>query len=109
MVWLLFHIGFSTTVRQDTLDELGLGAPCLMAVVHVVHRHIYIRLANRCTTTGSCPFSIRKVESPCLRLWTPKRGQSSAMIPAAVAADPTAMYNFLLACSAFLASILLVP
>jgi len=33
-------------VWQKTLDELGLGVPCLVAVVYVVHRHGQIRLAK---------------------------------------------------------------
>lgn len=47
----------------------------------------------RCTTTGSCPFSIRNVERPCLRLWNPKRGQSAAReIPAG--RNPNPCYFF---------------
>jgi hypothetical protein len=34
LIVLLFRIGHITTVRQETLDELGLGVPCLVAVVH---------------------------------------------------------------------------
>src|SRR5205807_9564030 len=40
----------------------------------------------RCTTTGSCPLSIRNVERPCRRLWNPNRGQPSGITLAAVAA-----------------------
>ena len=31
--WLVFHVGHSATVRQETLDKLGLRVPCLAAVV----------------------------------------------------------------------------
>ena len=41
-----FYIGHSTTVQQETLEELGLGVPCLSAVVHIVHRHVHMRLAK---------------------------------------------------------------
>ena len=42
----LFYIGQSTTIRQETLDELALSVPCLVAVVHVVHRHVQVRMAK---------------------------------------------------------------
>jgi hypothetical protein len=42
----LFHIRRSITVRQETLDELSLGVPRLVAVVHVVHRHVHMRLTK---------------------------------------------------------------
>jgi hypothetical protein len=35
VVTLFFRIGHSTILRQESLDELGLGVPCLVAVVHV--------------------------------------------------------------------------
>ena len=42
----LFGISRSTAVRQETLDELCLGVPCLVTVVDVVHRHVNMRLAK---------------------------------------------------------------
>src|SRR5271166_2744027 len=42
----LFCIGHRTAVREETLDKLGLSVPCLVAIVNVVHRHIYMRLGK---------------------------------------------------------------
>src|SRR5271157_3915620 len=37
---------FRPPVRQETLDELTLSVPRLAAVVHVVHRHVHMRLVK---------------------------------------------------------------
>src|SRR6266851_2778338 len=55
MVCVLFLIGCSTTVLQETLDKSG----CPAAVVHVVVTSTFDWRSIRCTRTGSCPFSIR--------------------------------------------------
>ena len=74
----LFRISHSTTVRQETLDELCLGVPCLVTVVDVVHRHVNMRLAKHTPHHHRVvPFWIRKVESPCLRVVKP---ESRAML-----------------------------
>jgi hypothetical protein len=46
IVRLLFGICDDTPVGQESLKELGLGASCLMTVVHVVHRHVDVRLTK---------------------------------------------------------------
>src|SRR5271167_1386975 len=42
----LFPAAFRAPVRQEALDELTLSVPRLAAVVHVVHRHVHMRLAK---------------------------------------------------------------
>jgi hypothetical protein len=65
----LLYIGHSTIIRQETLDELRLGVPCLVAVVHVVHRPVHMRLAKHTLHHhGIVSIFDQEGESPCLRL-----------------------------------------
>ena len=46
IVILLFRIGYSPAIREETLDELTWSLPRLVAIVGVVHRHVNVRLAK---------------------------------------------------------------